>query len=108
MQAVGFEPTPPERPRPERGALDHSATLAYSNINLIQIRPDHFQVLLDSKIQISSLAVYSAVKTNVKKNRQLVGGFAQALTNTLTYILTFITVYANNNFTTITGLKLVF
>ena len=22
---VGFEPTPPERPRPERGALDHSA-----------------------------------------------------------------------------------
>ena len=28
VQAVGFEPTPPERPRPERGALDHSATLA--------------------------------------------------------------------------------
>ena len=28
MTAVGFEPTPPERPRPERGALDHSAKLS--------------------------------------------------------------------------------
>ena len=25
MVPVGFEPTPPKRPRPERGALDHSA-----------------------------------------------------------------------------------
>lgn len=27
---VGFEPTPPKRLRPERNALDHSATAAYS------------------------------------------------------------------------------
>ena len=35
MTAVGFEPTPPERPRPERGALDHSAKLSVGQFPMI-------------------------------------------------------------------------
>ena len=34
MQEVGFEPTPPKRPVPETGALDHSATLASTLFDL--------------------------------------------------------------------------
>ena len=35
MTAVGFEPTPPERPRPERGALDHSAKLSIGHFPMV-------------------------------------------------------------------------
>ena len=38
MTAVGFEPTPPERPRPERGALDHSAKLSVGQFPTSSLR----------------------------------------------------------------------
>ena len=38
MTAVGFEPTPPERPRPERDALDHSAKLSVGQFPMIIFR----------------------------------------------------------------------